>query len=201
MPTENPPPTRRPRRTPEEVRRLALEAARACLLEAGPGALTLQEVGRRIGMTHVNLIHHFGSAAGLQAALMGSMLEDLNDALGKAVAKILSEEPAAQREMIDLVFDAFDQGGAAKLAAWITLSGETDRFQPIRMAVQSLVDDIGRRLPPDSEVTIGRIKSSILFIAHNAFADALIGGFMRDTLDREPDAARKMVARLLPSFY
>ncbi|WP_044563566.1 TetR/AcrR family transcriptional regulator [Azospirillum sp. B4] len=201
MSTERPPRQRRQRRSPEEARRLALEAARACLLENGPGAVTLQEVGKRIGMTHVNLIHHFGSAAGLQTALMASMLCDLNAALGQAITRILSDDPTAQREMIDIVFDAYAEGGAAKLAAWIALSGEIDRFEPIRIAVQALVVEIEKRLPPDSELSIGRLKSSILFIALNAFADALIGGFMRETLGREADATRKMVARLLPSFY
>ncbi|MFV3126588.1 TetR/AcrR family transcriptional regulator [Niveispirillum sp. KHB5.9] len=201
MSTEPAKPARRPRRSPDEVRRLALDAARACLVESGPGAVTLQEVGRRIGMTHVNLIHHFGSAAGLQTALMAMILSDLNKALGQAITRILSDDPLAQREMIDIVFDAYSQGGAAKLAAWIAISGDTDRFEPIRLSIQALVNEIEKRLPPTSELSIGRLKSSILFIAHNAFADALIGSFMRDALDREPDATRKMVARLLPSFY
>ena len=47
----------------------ALEAARALLVEAGPQAVTLKAVAGRIGRTHANLLHHFGSAAGLQKAL------------------------------------------------------------------------------------------------------------------------------------
>lgn len=194
-------PAARSRRSAEQVRDEALAAARACLMEAGPNAITLQEIGRRIGMTHANLIHHFGSAAGLQTALMGAMLRDLNDALDAAVTHILSEHPAAQREMIDLVFDAFDRGGAAKLAAWIALSGNVQLLGPLRNAILALVDDIDAKLPPDAEISIGRVKSTILFIALNAFADAMIGGFLRDTLDRDEDAARKIVARLLPTFY
>src|ERR1043165_1401954 len=58
----------RKRLTPELSRAGALEAARALLIEQGPQAVTLKGVGARIGRTHANLLHHFGSAAGLQAA-------------------------------------------------------------------------------------------------------------------------------------
>ncbi|HET9628547.1 MAG TPA: TetR family transcriptional regulator, partial [Novosphingobium sp.] len=58
------------RRLPQEQSRaLALDAARALLLEAGPQAVTLKSVAARIDRTHANLLHHFGSAAGLQRAL------------------------------------------------------------------------------------------------------------------------------------
>jgi AcrR family transcriptional regulator len=47
----------------------ALEAARALLIEQGPQAVTLKAVAARIGRTHANLLHHFGSPPGLQKAL------------------------------------------------------------------------------------------------------------------------------------
>ena len=63
----------RRRMTPEESRSAALSAARELLVEVGPQAVTLKAVGARIGRTHANLLHHFGSAEGLQKAL----IEDL----------------------------------------------------------------------------------------------------------------------------
>ena len=65
----------RRRLSPEESRDAALEAARAILIEAGPQAVTLKAVAARIGRTHANLLHHFGSAAGLQRALARSLAE------------------------------------------------------------------------------------------------------------------------------
>ena len=59
----------RKRLTQEESRTVALEAARALLIELGPQAVTLKAVASRIGRTHANLLHHFGSAAGLQKEL------------------------------------------------------------------------------------------------------------------------------------
>src|SRR3546814_20444617 len=59
----------RERLAPEESRSAALEAARRLLIKSGPQAVTLKAVGAEIGKTHANLLHHFGSAAGLQSAL------------------------------------------------------------------------------------------------------------------------------------
>ena len=61
----------RERLSPEQSRASALEAARRLLIEQGPQAVTLKAVAAEIGKTHANLLHHFGSAAGLQAALAG----------------------------------------------------------------------------------------------------------------------------------
>ncbi|WP_448889270.1 TetR family transcriptional regulator, partial [Enterobacter hormaechei] len=51
----------RKRLSPQESRIAALDAARALLIEAGPQAVTLKAVAARIGRTHANLLHHFGS--------------------------------------------------------------------------------------------------------------------------------------------
>ncbi|MGK3910999.1 TetR family transcriptional regulator, partial [Enterococcus faecium] len=66
------PPVRK-RLSPDESRDAALEAARALLVEHGPQAVTLKAVAARIGRTHANLLHHFGSAEGLQKALIARM--------------------------------------------------------------------------------------------------------------------------------
>ena len=65
----------RKRLNPEESRSVALEAARRILLADGPQAVTLKAVAAEIGRTHANLLHHFGSAAGLQAELARSIAE------------------------------------------------------------------------------------------------------------------------------
>ena len=63
----------RSRLSQQESRSAALEAARRLLLEQGPQAVTLKAVAAEIGRTHANLLHHFGSAAGLQAELARSI--------------------------------------------------------------------------------------------------------------------------------
>lgn len=192
-------PTKRRRRAPEEARREAIVSARRLLIEQGPTAVTLKAVGDEIGVTHANLIHHFGSAAGLQSALMESMVRDLASALDAAVVELRSDA-GAPRTLIDAVFDAFDQGGAGRLAAWIALSGDLQHLEPVRAAVQDLVQAICDKFAAEGEQTQARVTSAVLFIALCAFGDAVIGAPLRDMLDRDDDAARKIVARLLPSF-
>uniref|UniRef100_B0SXL4 Transcriptional regulator, TetR family n=1 Tax=Caulobacter sp. (strain K31) TaxID=366602 RepID=B0SXL4_CAUSK len=192
-------PVKRRRRAPEEARREALISARHLLITAGPTAVTLKAVGDELGVTHANLIHHFGSAAGLQSALMESMVRDLADALGAAVTQLRSN-PGAPRALVDAVFDAFDQGGAGRLAAWIALSGDLQNLEPVRAAVRDLVDAICETFAAEGDQTHHRVTSAVLFIALCAFGDAVIGPPLRDMLDREEDSGRKIVARLLPTF-
>ena len=77
----------RKRLPPEESRLSALEAARCLLIEAGPQAVTLKAVSARIGRTHANLLHHFGSAAGLQKAVKegSAAIADVSEAVKMAV--------------------------------------------------------------------------------------------------------------------
>ncbi len=190
---------KRRRRAPEEARREALASARRLLIESGPTAVTLKAVGDDIGVTHANLIHHFGSAGELQSALMESMVRDLTDALAAAVVHLRSDA-GAPRALVDSVFDAFDQGGAGRLAAWIALSDDMRFFEPVRGAVQDLVDAISEKFAAEGEQTRSRVTSAVLFIALCAFGDAVIGAPLRDMLGRSDDSARKIVARLLPTF-
>ena len=193
--TEKP---RRRRRSPDEARREAVEAARALLLSGGPNAVSLSAVAADIGVTHANLIHHFGSAAGLQSALMGSMVADLGQALETAVTRLRTDD-GAPMELINAVFDAFAEGGAGRLAAWIALSGDLTHLDPVRNAVLNLVNAIAEKMGDDGEAR-ERIGSAVLFIALSAFGEALIGPPLRAMLDQPDDAGRKVVASLLPQF-
>jgi AcrR family transcriptional regulator len=190
---------KRRRRTPDEARSEALAAARSLLLQAGPDAVTLSAVAKKIGVTHANLIHHFGSASDLQAALMGSMVDDLRDALDAAVARLRTDE-SAPRELVDAVFDAFGEGGAGRLASWIVMTGDTSRLEPVRQAVLGVVDAVDEMAGHDPQLPRERIKAAVLFIALSAFGDALIGPPLRDILGQDDKASRRIMADLLPAF-
>jgi AcrR family transcriptional regulator len=191
---------RRRRRTPEEARREAIFSARKLLLSGGPDAMTLSAVAADIGVTHANLIHHFGSAAGLQSALMGSMVTDLKEALDAAIVRLKTDD-GAPLELVNAVFDAFAEGGAGRLAAWIALSGDLSHLEPVRQAVQDLVAAVQEKIGDPSEAAQKRIGSGVLFIAMSAFGDALIGPPMRDMLGKGEDGTRKVVAHMLPSLF
>jgi len=198
MSIDNPAPRRR-RRLPEEARREALVSARALLLSGGPDAMTLSAVAADIGVTHANLIHHFGSASGLQSSLMGSMVADLTQALDVAVARLRTDE-GAPLELVNAVFDAFSSGGAGRLAAWIALSGDLSHLEPVRTAVQDLVEAISDKMGVHDATAREGMGAAVLFIALTAFGEALIGPPLRDMLDQPNDATRRVVASLLPRF-
>lgn len=175
------------RLSPELSRAAALEAARALLIEAGPQAVTLKAVATRIGRTHANLLHHFGSASGLQKALAGLMAETITTKIGAAVLKTRAEQ-GDPREVVDLTFDAFDKEGAGALASWMILSGNEDALDPILEAIHRLVDD----LSVDNED--GLIRQETLALVLTALGDSLLGGPMASALGLPRDKAREIAA-------
>jgi AcrR family transcriptional regulator len=177
------------RLSPDESRARALAAARELLIEAGPGAVTLKAVAGRIGRTHANLLHHFGSAAGLQRALAETMAETITASIGAAVVKARSGQGSA-RDVVDLTFDAFDREGAGALASWMILSGNEDALDPILEAIHRLVDELGATGEAD-------IPQLTLQLVMAALGDALLGRAMASALGLPRETARRMAAETL----
>ena len=61
---------KRIRRTPEEARRLILEAAQARIASTGPDGLRLQDIAADAGLSHPTILHHFGNREGLVRELV-----------------------------------------------------------------------------------------------------------------------------------
>lgn len=190
----------RRRRTPEQAKLEALRSARAILLRKGPDAVTLQNVAADIGMSHSNLLHHFGTAGELQSALMAMMVRDLMEALDDAVEHLKSDA-AAPRSLVDMVFDAFDKGGAGRLAAWMALTGTTQHLEPVASAIDSLVKAIEDKFALEGGDPHVGVTSAVLFLGLMAFGDAVIGEQLKEMLERERAAPRKIAALLLPRFF
>jgi len=190
--------TPRIRRTPQEARTLALASARRLLLAQGPDAITLQAVAADLGMSHTNLIHHFGAAAGLQSELMRQMVSELTATIESAVMRLRAGK-AEMKDFVDIVFDAFGQGGAARLAAWMVLSGESMHLAPIGETVRDHIDSVERGA--DATKVDGfheRMTSATLFVVAAAVGDALIGNQLSNMVGREREALRGLIGSLLP---
>jgi AcrR family transcriptional regulator len=199
---KTPKPVRRQRRQPDEVRSAALDAARKLLLEEGPNAITLKAVARELGMTHTNLIHHFGSAAELQSTLMREMVRNLTDTMEAAVARFRAGAGDV-REFVDIVFDAFDKGGAGRLAAWLIVSGNEKLFAPVGQILRDYIEHVeqGAHINPEETSEMHRrFTATILFLVTNAFGDAILGDVLRKMVDRERDTVRDVVADILPQI-
>ena len=181
----------RKRLSPEESRGAAVVAARELLIEMGPQAVTLKAVAGRIGRTHANLLHHFGSASGLQKALARHLATTVCATIADAVLAQRAGHGSA-REIVDLTFDAFDKEGAGALASWMLLSGNEDALDPIVDSIHDLVD----RLGPVSE-SIETMHRSTLTLVLMALGDALLGGPMAKALDLPREAARQTAERFL----
>jgi AcrR family transcriptional regulator len=175
----------RARLTPGESRAAAIGAARTILIEEGPQAVTLKAVAGRIGRTHANLLHHFGSAAGLQAELARDLAERVTAHIGEAVERARQGE-ADPREIVDRTFDAFGREGAGALAAWMILSGNRDALNPVLEAIHGLVDRLGEGHDnrPVHEIT--------LWLVLAALGDSLLGAPMAGALGLPPEKAREL---------
>jgi len=184
--------TLRKRLSPADAREAALAAAQALLIEAGPQAVTLKAVGGRIGRTHANLLHHFGSAEGLQLALIARMTSDITATIRDALLLDRPAEPDPRR-IVDLVFDAFDGGGAGALASWMILTGNRDALDPILSAVRALVEDLAAGVEPACRP----IQDETLHLVLMALGDALLGAPMARALGLPRDRARALAATML----
>lgn len=181
----------RRRLSPEESRGAALEAARDLLIEAGPQAVTLKAVAGRIGRTHANLLHHFGSAAGLQVALATMLTEQICAEIAEAVLRTRSGQ-GSPREIVDLAFDAFDRGGAGALTSWMILSGNEAMLEPIVETIHRLVD----RLAVDGHEDRNLHEDTLLLVLM-ALGDALMGEPMAKSLGLPRTRSRDLAERML----
>ena len=184
----------RERLSPEESRAAALEAARALLLEDGPQAVTLKAVGAKMGKTHANLLHHFGSAAGLQSEL-ARHISDRVTAVIAAVVERARQGEADPREIVDKTFEAFDEEGAGALAAWMILSGNREALNPILAAIHRLVDQLGRGHEDRP------VHETTLWLVLAALGDSLLGAPMAEALGLPREKAREMATRHLVAVH
>lgn len=186
--------TRRTRLSPDESRLIALEAARALLIEAGPQAVTLKAVAARIGRTHANLLHHFGSAAGLQKALAAYLGDTITATIGEAVDAARRGE-VAPRAIVDMTFDAFDREGAGALASWMLASGNEDALDPVVDAIHRLVDKLAASAKRQDVRDL--IRENTLMLVLLALGDSQVGGPMAGALGLPREKAREIATRSL----
>ncbi len=179
----------RKRLSQEESRTVALEAARALLIELGPQAITLKAVASRIGRTHANLLHHFGSAAGLQKALAEHLAVTICATIEDAVIATRAGEGTA-RDVVDLTFDAFDKEGGGALATWMLMNGNEDALDPILEAIHDLVDD----LQVDGSGSMREVTHALCLMA---LGDALMGSALTLSLELPRTSARDTAEALL----
>jgi AcrR family transcriptional regulator len=128
----------RKRVSPQESRSAAVKAARELLIDEGAAAVTLQAVARKVGRTHANLLHHFGSAAGLQRALAEDIARTVSTAIEGAIEQRRAGA-ATERDVIDAMFEAFRREGAGELIGWIALTRQREALEPVIATIERII--------------------------------------------------------------
>ncbi len=185
---------KRQRRLPADARDNILAAAEAILTERGPMALKLSEVAAGAGVANATVLHHFGSIDGVQTALMERMVTCLA-AKVVAITEAAAGDAQAGMEGAQALFDAFEAQGAARLAAWLVMTGEAKRLSVIREAVDSVVDVTLARL----QVALPReqLEDFLLASITLALGSGLFGQTLSTQLGRPEDSARRAAMALL----
>lgn len=176
--------------SPDESRSVALDAARDLLIADGPQAVTLKAVAAKVGRTHANVLHHFGSALGLQKALAAMLAKTVCASIAEAVVQARRGE-ADPRRIVDLTFDAFDQQGAGALATWMVMTGNHDALDPVLDAIHAMADELVE------ESGEGLMLDNTLMLVLMALGDALLGKAMARSLGLPRDAARAIALRAI----
>ncbi len=182
-------PIRRARLSPTESRQVALDAARDLLIESGPQAVTLKAVGAKMGRTHANLLHHFGSASELQKALAEYICARITRIVAASIDQFYHGQTVEDtaRQIANLTFDAFDKEGAGRLATWMVQSGEDDALDPIVGAITDLVTQLYAH-----ETMTDGLSAVTLKLVLMALGDAMIGAQLSGSLGLPREMAREM---------
>lgn len=174
---------KRVRRTPEEAKKLILDAAESSMGAEGPAGLRLQDVAKKAGVSHPTILHHFGNREGLVRALHQRALAELQ-------AAVVGQMGSAGG--LHATFKVYRDGIAQRML-WLMQSPENlprtgiGVFDAIADALHA--ERVKHARPggpaPDMEDT----RAVVHLVAIAAFGDALIGPRMR-TNARDASATR-----------
>jgi len=180
---------KRVRRTAVEARTLILNAAEARLQSDGPEGLKVQEVAAVAGVAHSTVLHHFGSAAGLRAALV----EDMGKRLLEDILALFKSRDAGQADSQVLfnVFATLSDKGHARLMAWMMLKGDqpTGSNERTQALFHQLIEEVAATMvyqDDQSEKAWRQARRTARFAtmlaAVAAVGDGISGGFLAEQI-------------------
>lgn len=178
----------RKRWSPDESRAAAVAAARDLLTSEGVAAVTLKAVAARIGRTHANLLHHFGSVAGLHQSLAADIADRVAASITGSIGRMRRGE-VRLRDVIEEMFDAFIEQGAGELIAWVVLTRQREALEPIVAAIGHVIRDISE---PGDERPIDQATLGLVLLA---IGDSLAGSEVARACALPRSAARDIAVR------
>jgi len=191
-------PKKRIRRTPEEARSLILEAARDRLQTVGPEGLQVKEVAGVAGVAHSTILHHFGSAEGLRAALIDEMGHKL---LEDILAALKARRPGeADSRLLLSVFETLSDAGHARLLAWVMLKGDQPAMggAGVKNLFHELIEEIAAAIMAEQEDkgegawrrARKRARFTAMLAALTAVGDGIAGPFLAEQIGLTNQEAR-----------
>jgi AcrR family transcriptional regulator len=176
------------------MRAEALAAARRLIVE-GETDLTMRAVADAANVTYPNLSHHFGSAAGLHAAIAEDLVRELLEGL-RAVGEQIPPTPDF-RGLVDRVFDLFGRDGLGRVLGWLVRSGEAVRLQPISDLLETFITERG-----DDPIAARdeRVAQIALVLSFAAYAESSVGSLLGEALKVDPESRRRTFASLLSAL-
>ena len=187
MSTKPSSPARR-RLSQQESRELALAAARELLRDEGVAAITLKSVAGRIHRTHANLLHHFGSVAGLHRALADRIAHEVAASITDTIGRMRRGEMGL-RDVIEGMFDLFDQQRVGELMAWVMLTRQNEALEPVADAIAEVVRDISS---PNDERPLDQATLGLVLLD---IGDSLVGAEVARACGLPRSAARDIAAQ------
>ena len=196
-PSDDKVPAKRRRLDAAGAREAILAAAESLLINDGPDGLRLTEVATKAGVSHPNVLYHFGSVAELQSQLAQRVAVRLAD----EVARVFQSDtglPVTVDNVVASVFEVFDERGYARLLAWLVLAQITPGFDALGAKLEMLRSAIAMHPALRGEEHAERRKRlvpAIELVIVSAVGYGLVGKTVESFF--RPDATRFSVSQLL----
>lgn len=126
-----------------------MDAAESLFVERGPDALTMQDVATQAGVSRPLALHYFST----YEELVRSVLRRRNARLGAQVLGALLESDGAldAQALLRSLLTALGDPVHARLLAWASLSGQSERLAVVKNAgLAKIVDGVERRVQKDA---------------------------------------------------
>lgn len=159
--------------------------------------MRLTEVATRAGVSHPNVLYHFGSVAELQAQLAQRIAVRLATEVAAAFESGIADCMPIERA-VEAVFRVFDECGYARLLAWLELSRNKPTWEALsdKLALLTSLVVSHPALAGDANAALRRrVVPVIQLVIVAAIGFGLSGRTVSDLFP--PDERRPSVARVL----
>lgn len=190
---------RRKRRSPEEARRLILDAAERVFSECGPDAAGLKVVAAEAGVTHGLVTHYFRTYEALVEATMERATTRARERIIESLASMQQPSPSV---LLKSFFEIVEKEELGRLFAWLMLRGSTKNIDFFARRVQGprkVADVIERRIrdadPPPERFDRDELDYLIVLSIAAGLGLGAGSGLLWEGLGREADTAQKHAFR------